>query len=58
MTKLLIGVGFAALVIQIAAFAPAAQAKRRTVFEPHSGYCQSLVHVRNTRFCKERGGRW
>ena len=52
------GVAIALIVIQVLVFASPAQAKRRTVFELNSGYCLSLVHVGNTKYCKERRGKW
>jgi hypothetical protein len=58
MKKLPIGVAITLIVIQVLVFASSAQAKRRTVFEPNSGYCLSLVHVGNIKYCKERRGKW
>lgn len=53
-----IGVAIAFCLIEVLIHASSAQATRRIVFDPHSGYCQSLIHVRNTKHCRERGGRW
>jgi hypothetical protein len=57
MKTLPIGVAIALIVVQVLVFASPAQAKRRTVFEPKSGYCLSLVHVSNIKYCKERRGK-
>jgi hypothetical protein len=44
------------LVPMLIATSPA-QASRRIVFDPNSGYCKSGAHVRNVRNCAENGGR-